>query len=450
MPQRIQWSFDKAKKTVDAEMDPDLDPGSKLATKWEGQAVEPVEIKTAMETLTSSNCRPTTKPQLLQATVSLRRYPPDTDSLIGLLSQKGVSRFDLSEMVEMKTVERLPLILSVLLVLLNTQVSFAAFAPADNYLIACGSPQNVTFQGRTFVPDSVQFYNVLKDQGNSMAAISSSNVPSPIYQSARVFTSQASYKFKIQQEGRHWALVLYPSSPFCDLSDLALETVFRLNMGGPLLTPQNDTLSRIWEEDRKYLYVNSSAVNASVNPATIKYTMSVTPDTAPNWVYATAETMGDANVPIENFNISNDAGSLDGLTPVEGLLPKSSSNKSKIGIIVGSVLGTLAVMSLIALCYCCLAARKSKTTHQGHPWLPIPLYGNSLTMTKASTTSQKSGTGSCISLASSNFGHSFMFQEIMDATNKFDESLLLGTSLEFLQFVSYKLTIRKTLISASL
>ncbi|XP_043691638.1 lysM domain receptor-like kinase 4 [Telopea speciosissima] len=73
-------------------------------------------------------------------------------------------------------------------------------------------------------------------------------------------------------------------------------------MGGPSLTPQNETLGRIWENDRKYLHVNSSAVNVSVNPSTITYPMSVTPEIAPNWVYASAETMGDANVPIVNFN----------------------------------------------------------------------------------------------------------------------------------------------------
>ncbi|CAN1239065.1 Receptor-like protein kinase THESEUS 1 [Linum grandiflorum] len=43
-----------------------------------------------------------------------------------------------------------------------------------------------------------------------------------------------------------------------------------------------------------------------------------------------------------------------------------------------------------------------------------------------STTSQKSATASCISLASSNLGRFFPFQEILDATNKFDEGLLLG------------------------
>lgn len=100
------------------------------------------------------------------------------------------------------------------------------------------------------------------------------------------------------------ALALNPPAPFSGISELALETVYRLNMGGPLLTAQNDTLGRIWENDVKYLNVNSSAVNVSVNPSTIKYPVTITDEIAPNWVYATAETMGDATVANMNFNIT--------------------------------------------------------------------------------------------------------------------------------------------------
>ncbi|KAF3453630.1 hypothetical protein FNV43_RR04071 [Rhamnella rubrinervis] len=508
----------------------------------------------------------------------------------------------------MKLVKWIPLVLAV--VLFVGQGSSASFTPVDNYLIACGSSRNVTYQGRAFVPDSDHSSHVLKT-GNSVVANSNSSVPSSIYQSARIFTSIASYKFEIEREGRHWvrlyfyplpssghnlasasitvvtdnfvllnnftfknyngsymfkeyainvtsdvltltfipsnnsvtfinaievvsipdwvlpdqAMAVNPSAPFTGLSELALETVYRLNMGGPLLTSQNDTLGRTWENDVKYLHVNSSAVNVSANPSSIKYPAAVTPETAPNWVYATAETMGNANVPVMNFNItwvfsvnpdfmyfvrvhfcdivskalntlvfnlyintdnalgsldlssitgelgvpfykdfvsnssadshtltvsvgpdteadftnailngleimkiSNQVGSLDGLSSVKSFLPSSPSKNNKIGIIVGCVVGSVAVLALIGLCYCCLAARKSKDTtpNQGHPWLPLPLYGNSQTMTKMSTTSQKSATASCISLASSNLGRCFMFQEILDATNKFDESLLLG------------------------
>ncbi|KAL0320706.1 UNVERIFIED_CONTAM: Receptor-like protein kinase THESEUS 1 [Sesamum radiatum] len=506
----------------------------------------------------------------------------------------------------MNIVKWAPIVVAVFVLGFSVVVSRAAFVPADKYLIACGSSQNVTLLGQTYVPDSVQSSFSLKSQGNSYGATSNSTAPFPIYQSARVFSSTTYYRFNIEQEGRHWvrlhfyplpgrnlssasvtvvtedfvllhnfsfdshngsylfkeylinvtsdslsiafipgnnsvafvnaievvsvpdnlipdqAVALSPSGPFSGLSGMALETVYRLNMGGPLITAQNDTLGRAWENDVKYLHVNSSAVNVSVNPSNIKYSDNVAPEIAPNYVYATAETMGDANVANVNFNItwvfpvdpnfsyfvrvhfcdivskslnslifnlyintdialgsldlsnqagnldvpyykdfvskissdsntltvsvgpdtstdfinaimngleimkiSNEARSFDGLSSVETLLvlpPK----KSKTGVIIGSVAGAVAALVFIGLGYFCLAARRSKEAPQGSSWLPLPLYGNSLTMTKMSTTSQKSGTASCISLASSNLGRFFTFQEIMDATNKFDESLLLG------------------------
>lgn len=318
------------------------------------------------------------------------------------------------------------------------------------------------------------------------------------------------------------AQALSPFATISGLSELAFETVYRLNMGGPLINAQNDTLGRTWVNDEKYLHVNSSAVNVSVSPAIIEYPAAVTPEIAPNSVYATAETMGDPDVADSNFNmtwvfpvdpefsylvrvhfcdiyskspntlvftlyinsdvafpsldlstlvgnlntpyykdfitnssansdtltvsvgpdtsadlaaailngleimkISNEAKSLDGHDAVANLLV-SSSKKKKIGIIVGCAAGASAALLLIGLCYCCLVIRKSKTPSHGNSWLPLPLYGNSLTLTKGSTVSQKSGTASCISLASSNLGRFFTFQEIMEATNKFDESSLLG------------------------
>lgn len=502
----------------------------------------------------------------------------------------------------------LVLLLPVVLVGLMGHGSWALFTPADNYLISCGSSQNVTFLGQTYVPESLISSNALKSPGNSIVATSNSTAPTPILQTARIFQTTAYYKFDIEQEGRHWVRLYFypvpgsahdlasatltvvtenfvllnnfsfntyngsylfkeyainvtsdtltltfipsnnsiafvnaievvsipdelipdqvpavtPPAPVSGLSAFALETVYRLNMGGPLINAQNDTLGRTWENDEKYLHVNSSAVNVSVNPTTIRYRPAVTPETAPNWVYATAETMGDANVPNLNFNItwvlpvepnftyfvrvhfcdivstslnvlvfnlyinsdialgsldlstlagyldvpyyrdfvsnssaesdtltvsvgpdtsadvpnailnglevmkiSNEARSFDGLIPVETILVLPSK-KNKMGIIIGSVAGASSVVVCIALCYCCLVVRRSKSTHPGRPWLPLPLYGNSLTMTKMSTTSQKSGTASCISLASCNLGRSLTFQEIMDATNKFDERLLLG------------------------
>ncbi|PHT27409.1 putative receptor-like protein kinase [Capsicum baccatum] len=506
-------------------------------------------------------------------------------------------------MVNLRTMSWMPLVLAVVSSFL-TRDSNAAFDPADNYLLACGSSKNVTYIGQTYVPDLLHSSVTLESKENSIAAMSNSSAPFSIYQSARIFHSMAFYKFDIKQEGHHWirlyfypipghnltsasmtvvtenfvllnnfsfksyngsylfkeyavnvnsdslilalipsnnsvafinaievvsvpdelipdqAVALSPVEPFSGLSGLALEVVYRLNMGGPHLTAQNDTLGRTWENDVKYLHVNSSAVNASVSPSSIKYPDTMTPEIAPNWVYATAETMGDANVPNVNFNItwvfpvdpnfmyfirvhfcdivsetlnsllfnlyvnddaalldldlsnlagnldvpiykdfvsnssanssfltvsvgpdtssswinaimngleimkiSNEARSLSGIQSVETLfvLPHK---KNKLGVILGSALGASAVLALIVLCCCCFIARRSKTSNQGQSWIPS-LYGNSLTLTKT-TLSRKSGTASCLSLASPNVGRFFSFQEIMDATNKFDESLLLG------------------------
>ncbi|XP_058085346.1 receptor-like protein kinase THESEUS 1 [Magnolia sinica] len=502
--------------------------------------------------------------------------------------------------MEMKMVNWVPLLSCLLIFGFLANDCSAAFTPIDNYLIACGSSQNVSIEGQIFVPDSHQPSFLLKSQGDTVVGVSNSSVVSPIYQSLRVFTTPSSYRFNIRQTGRHWvrlyfhplpnsvhdlnsasitaitdkfvllsnftfknqkdpylfkeyivnmtsdtfivnfvpsnnsvafvngievvsvpddlildqALVLPPSAPFNGLSDCALETVYRLNVGGPLLTPKNDTLGRTWKNDWSYLHVNGSAVNVSVSPGTINYHVGVTPETAPNLVYATAEAMGNANVLNLNFNItwvlpvdpssiyfirlhfcdiissamnelvfnvyinssiaiasldlstktgdvkvpyykdfisnsSSDSdtisisvgpdmlaeitnASLNGLeimkimSSVDHLLPSLHSKKSKMVIIIGAAVGSLTAFGLITLCYCCFVARRSKASHHGHLWLPLPLHGNSHTMTKVSTVSQKSGTASCISLASSSHGRVFTFQEIMDSTNKFDESLLLG------------------------
>lgn len=492
-------------------------------------------------------------------------------------------------------------------------LSYAAssFTPADNHLIACGSSQDLLVQGRNFVPDSQESSFSLKTSGDSNAFSSPNpSLPSPIYQSLRIFPEPAHYIFDIRQPGRHWVRLYFyplrdsgshdlssapltvvtddfvllnnftfkntnytylfkeyavnvtsdslvlsfipsngsvsfvngievvsvpdeliidqalevPNAPFSGLFDLGLETMYRLNMGGPLLMPTNDSLGRTWENDHKYLHVNSSAVNVSVDPQTLNYPDGFTEEMAPRWVYATADTMGDPNVTDLNFNmtwvfsvdpsfmylirfhfcdifskalntlvfnvyvnsdmampsldlsslkgdlsvpyykdfvsnssngsstltvsvgpdsvadsnnailngleimkISNEVKSFDGMNAVGDLLPEKPSKKTRLGIIIGSVLGGAGAIGLmIVLCYCCLMGRKSKTNTHTHTWLPLPLYGNSHTISKVSTTSQRSGTASCISLASTNLGRVFTFQEIMDATNKCDESLLLG------------------------
>ncbi|XP_076910388.1 putative receptor-like protein kinase At5g24010 [Bidens hawaiensis] len=91
-----------------------------------------------------------------------------------------------------------------LLLLLLSISTAAAFSPADHHLIACGTaaPSIVDFDHRTFTGD-----------GSSPSLKSTASLPlnntdpdpnlPPIYHTARVFTSPAYYKFKILQQGFH-------------------------------------------------------------------------------------------------------------------------------------------------------------------------------------------------------------------------------------------------------
>ncbi|CAN1239063.1 Receptor-like protein kinase THESEUS 1 [Linum grandiflorum] len=232
-------------------------------------------------------------------------------------------------------------------------------------------------------------------------------------------------------------------------------------MGGPLITSENDTLGRVWENDAEYRHVNNSAVDVATNPSSIRYPASLTPETGPNLVYATAVAMGDPNVAIVNFNMT-------WVLPVNpnfrylvrvhfcDIISRAMNNLvfnvfvnddlALQSLDLSSITGGLAVPyyrdfisysstesdALMVSVGPDTMADITNATINGLEILKVSNDvksldgGNSQTMTKMSTTSQKSATASCISLASSNLGRFFPFQEILDATNKFDEGLLLG------------------------
>ncbi|KAL3523777.1 hypothetical protein ACH5RR_016611 [Cinchona calisaya] len=93
-------------------------------------------------------------------------------------------------------------------------------------------------------------------------------------------------------------------SEFVIPTHVALETVHRINMGGPLLTPKNDTIGRTWKPDRPFLLNPASARNVSKDPRLIEYPPGASVEIAPNWVYATVQEMADANVTDQKFNIT--------------------------------------------------------------------------------------------------------------------------------------------------
>lgn len=85
----------------------------------------------------------------------------------------------------------------------------------------------------------------------------------------------------------------------------AFEVCYRLNVGGPAITPMNDTLSRTWLPDFPYNVFPQGAKSASIIPSAVKYQQSgATPYIAPSWVYATADEMAASETLQPNFNLT--------------------------------------------------------------------------------------------------------------------------------------------------
>ncbi|CDY42608.1 BnaC01g00200D [Brassica napus] len=97
---------------------------------------------------------------------------------------------------------------------------------------------------------------------------------------------------------------LFPVKGFSGLSDYAYQSVYRVNVGGPLIVPQNDTLGRTWIPDKEFLKDENLAKDVKTTPSAIKYPPGVTPLIAPQTVYATAAEMADSHTIAPNFNVS--------------------------------------------------------------------------------------------------------------------------------------------------
>ncbi|XP_027345330.1 receptor-like protein kinase HERK 1 [Abrus precatorius] len=100
------------------------------------------------------------------------------------------------------------------------------------------------------------------------------------------------------------ATTLNPPGSYSGLLTQALETVFRVNMGGPTVSSSNDTLQRTWIPDERFLIQPNLANNFS-NVAAVKYVKGgPTENIAPPSVYGTLTQMNSINDPRSNFNVT--------------------------------------------------------------------------------------------------------------------------------------------------
>ncbi|KAE8669977.1 putative receptor-like protein kinase [Hibiscus syriacus] len=84
---------------------------------------------------------------------------------------------------------------------------------------------------------------------------------------------------------------------FSGLTGHGYQVVYRVNMGGPLITSKNDTLGRTWIPDAAFLEDKNLAKEASTSVNSIRYPLAVTPLIAPAIVYSTLTEMADVHVP---------------------------------------------------------------------------------------------------------------------------------------------------------
>ncbi|KAL5218379.1 hypothetical protein ABZP36_019063 [Zizania latifolia] len=100
------------------------------------------------------------------------------------------------------------------------------------------------------------------------------------------------------------AQMVNPPRQYAGLSTQALETVHRINMGEPKVTPKNDTLWREWLPDRNFQVNGDYAEHKQVAPGKLKYqTGYATSLTAPDAVYSTATEVNTTAATLVTVNV---------------------------------------------------------------------------------------------------------------------------------------------------
>ncbi|KAJ3685661.1 hypothetical protein LUZ61_014825 [Rhynchospora tenuis] len=309
------------------------------------------------------------------------------------------------------------------------------------------------------------------------------------------------------------AQVVNPVSQYSGLSEQTLETVYRVNVGGPLVTPDNDTLWRTWVNDQDYMN-NTKLAKPVVSTGKINYMKDgATPETAPDSVYNTAAELAMSNTSNAAFNMSwqfdvnagssylirlhfcdivskslnqlyfnvyignwwvvhdmdlstltqnslatayfadyvlssnNSVQSIQvsiGPSTLDNVLPDGilngleimhiitgsgsaftvrSSGKGNLGVILGSVIGSVAIVIFLVILACmCMKKKKKMESQSSKTWMPFSVNG----FTSLSTGSRTSN-GTTLTLGpNGSYGYRFVFSLLQEATNNFDENWVIG------------------------
>jgi serine/threonine protein kinase len=310
------------------------------------------------------------------------------------------------------------------------------------------------------------------------------------------------------------AQIVNPLGKYSGISEQTLETKYRVNMGGPLVTPDNDTLWRTWVKDQDYINNTKLAKDVVFTGKINHMNGGATQETAPDSVYNTAAELAMSNTSNAVFNMSwqfvvnagssylvrlhfcdivskslnqlyfnvyigswsavqdmdlstltqgslatayyidyvlSSSDSSDsirvsiGPSTLENALPdgilngleimqiingsgsaftvRSSGGKGKLGVILGSVIGCVAILIFLLIVAClCIKKRKKMERQSSKTWMPFSVNG----FTSLSTGSRTSN-GTTLTLGTNgSYGYRFAFSLVQEATNNFDENWVIG------------------------
>ncbi|KAG1339176.1 Receptor-like protein kinase HERK 1 [Cocos nucifera] len=308
------------------------------------------------------------------------------------------------------------------------------------------------------------------------------------------------------------ARTVNPAGEYQGLLGQALETVYRINMGGPEVTPADDTLWRTWVNDGSFIVNKSFAKSVSFSGQLNYQPGQATQETAPNIVYSTATRLvapntstANANVTWEfdvdmnssyfirlhfcdivskalvdlyfnvyihswvvlaNLDLSEVTSSLAAPYYVDFVLAASDvssklhisigqsslrgdltdgilngleimkirdsdgsaiviappGSKKNLGVILGSVVGAVAVVIVAFVFFIVRRGRKLARKHHSKTWMPFSVDG----LTSQSTGSRTSNGTAATSGQNLSLGYRFSFIALQEATNNFDENWVIG------------------------
>ncbi|KAG2718455.1 hypothetical protein I3760_03G221200 [Carya illinoinensis] len=169
----------------------------------------------------------------------------------------------------------------------NAYLSISASNPSKTYLVKefIIDVQNNQSLDITFIPSPSSYAFI-----NGLEVVS---MPNNLYISRNQYISTVT-------------LIDNPNMPFYfQMNPFALETLYRLNVGGVLVSNVDDTgMFRVWDQDEDYIYGAALGTMPHQLNVSIKYTIDTPPYTAPEVVYSTSRTMGeDANVNLQ-YNLT--------------------------------------------------------------------------------------------------------------------------------------------------